>query len=134
MTSGIGARLRLPFRAIEEKRFLPLGSDREAESDFHLICGTNRDLATAVEAGRFREDLLARIDLWSFRMSGLADRREDIESNLDYELEKWASRTGKRLSFNKEASTTPLGGVRADCAISLSHPPLSFGLTLRGGM
>ena len=91
------------LRAIEEKRFLPLGSDKEAESSFQLICGTNRDLAAAVAAGRFREDLLARIDLWSFRMPGLADRREDIEPNLDYELERWASRTGKRLSFNREA-------------------------------
>ena len=93
------------LRAIEERRFLPLGSDQEAESDFQLICGTNRDLAAAVAEGRFREDLLARIDLWSFRLPGLADRREDIEPNLDYELERWASRTGKRLSFNKEART-----------------------------
>ena len=91
------------LRAIEEKRFLPLGSDKEAESSFQLICGTNRDLSAAVAEGRFREDLLARIDLWSFRLPGLADRREDIEPNLDYELERWASRTGKRLSFNKEA-------------------------------
>ena len=91
------------LRAIEEKRFLPLGSDKETESSFQLICGTNRDLAAAVEEGRFREDLLSRIDLWSFRMPGLADRREDIEPNLDWELENWASRTGKRLSFNKEA-------------------------------
>ena len=91
------------LRAIEEKRFLPLGSDKETESSFQLICGTNRDLAAAVAEGRFREDLLSRIDLWSFRLPGLADRREDIEPNLDWELENWASRTGKRLSFNKEA-------------------------------
>ncbi len=91
------------LRAIEEKRFLPLGSDKEAESDFQLICGTNRDLRADVAAGRFREDLLSRIDLWSFRLPGLADRREDIEPNLDYELEQWNARTGKRLSFNKEA-------------------------------
>ena len=91
------------LRAIEEKRFLPLGSDKEAESDFQLICGTNRDLGADVAAGRFREDLLARIDLWSFRLPGLAERREDIEPNLDYELENWNARTGKRISFNKEA-------------------------------
>ena len=91
------------LRAIEEKRFLPLGSDKETESDFQLICGTNRDLRADVAAGRFREDLLSRIDLWSFRLPGLAERREDIEPNLDYELEKWHARTGKRLSFNKEA-------------------------------
>ena len=91
------------LRAIEEKRFLPLGSDKETESDFQLICGTNRDLHADVAAGRFREDLLSRIDLWSFRLPGLAERREDIEPNLDYELEKWHARTGKRLSFNREA-------------------------------
>jgi transcriptional regulatory protein RtcR len=91
------------LRAIEEKRFLPLGSDAEAASDFQLICGTNRDLGAAVAAGRFREDLLARIDLWTFRLPGLAERREDIEPNLDWELERWAARTGMRLSFSKEA-------------------------------
>ena len=91
------------LRAIEERRFLPLGSDKETESDFQLICGTNRDLRADVAAGRFREDLLSRIDLWSFRLPGLAERREDIEPNLDYELEKWHARTGKRLSFNREA-------------------------------
>ena len=91
------------LRAIEEKRFLPLGSDKETESDFQLICGTNRDLRADVAAGRFREDLLSRIDLWSFRLPGLAERREDIEPNLDYELEQWNARTGKRLSFNREA-------------------------------
>ena len=91
------------LRAIEERRFLPLGSDKETQSDFQLICGTNRDLRADVAAGRFREDLLSRIDLWSFRLPGLAERREDIEPNLDYELDKWHARTGKRLSFNKEA-------------------------------
>ena len=62
-----------------------------------------KTLAVAVADGRFREDLLARIDLWTFRLPSLAERREDIEPNLDWELERWATRTGKRLSFNKEA-------------------------------
>lgn len=53
------------FKAIEEKRFLPVGADVEAESDFQLIAGTHRDLAREVAAGRFREDLFARIKLWS---------------------------------------------------------------------
>jgi transcriptional regulatory protein RtcR len=70
------------LRALEEKTFLPLGSDKEAHSDFQLICGTNRDLHAAVREGRFREDLLARIHLWTFVLPGLRDRREDIEPNL----------------------------------------------------
>jgi transcriptional regulatory protein RtcR len=91
------------LRAIEDKRFLPFGADREAESDFQLIAGTNRDLAEAVREGRFREDLLARLNLWTFRLPGLADRREDIEPNLDYELDRYAERNGEHISFNREA-------------------------------
>src|SRR6185436_12447123 len=69
------------LRAVEEKRFLPVGSDTEVESDFQLIAGTNRGLAEEVRSGRFRADLLARIDLWTFRLPGLAERREDVEPN-----------------------------------------------------
>lgn len=92
------------LRAIEEKRFLPVGADRDVASDFALIAGTNRDLAAEVQSGRFREDLLARLDLWTFRLPGLAERRDDIEPNLDYELRRHAERTGDRITFNKEAS------------------------------
>ncbi len=91
------------LRAIEEKTFLPMGSDRETRSDFQLICGTNHDLGRDMREGRFREDLLARINLWTFQMPGLRDRTEDIEPNLDYELEQFACKTGRRVTFNKEA-------------------------------
>src|SRR5437899_2287161 len=91
------------LRALEEKRFLPLGSDKEVSSGFQLIAGTNRDLADAVQTGRFREDLLARINLWTFSLPGLADRREDIEPNLDYELEQFRRRTGTAVTFSREA-------------------------------
>jgi transcriptional regulatory protein RtcR len=91
------------LRALEEKRFLPLGSDREVSSEFQLIAGTNRALADAVREGRFRDDLLARINLWTFRLPALVDRREDIEPNVDYELEQFRRRTGRAVTFSKEA-------------------------------
>jgi len=91
------------LRALEEKRFLPMGSDREAKSDFQLIAGTNRDLALAVGQGRFREDLLARLNLWSFQLPGLSERPEDIEPNLDFELNKAAQRLSRRVTMNREA-------------------------------
>lgn len=91
------------LRALEEKRFLPLGSDKEAQSDFLLIAGTNRDLPARVRAGMFREDLLARINLWTFRLPPLRERPEDLEPNLDYELEQFARANGSQASFNKEA-------------------------------
>lgn len=91
------------LRALEEKRFLPVGSDREVGSRFLLIAGTNRDLGQRVAEGRFREDLLARIDLWTFVLPALRDRREDIEPNLDYELEQFAARSSRIVRFNREA-------------------------------
>jgi transcriptional regulatory protein RtcR len=91
------------LRAIEDHRFMPLGSEREVHSDFQLIAGTNRELREQVAAGRFREDLLARIDLWTFELPALRERPEDIEPNLDYELERWAANAGGRVTFNREA-------------------------------
>jgi transcriptional regulatory protein RtcR len=91
------------LRAIEEKRFLPVGSDRDVGSDFQLIAGTNRDLGAEVAKGRFREDLLARLNLWSFTLPGLAQRREDIEPNLAYELDRYAEQEGERVTFNRQA-------------------------------
>ncbi|MDQ8199912.1 RNA repair transcriptional activator RtcR [Pelagicoccus enzymogenes] len=91
------------LRAIEEKRFLPLGSDQETESDFTLISGTNRELSEEVRKGNFREDLLARINLWSYQLPGLSSRKEDIEPNISYELSRYAKDHGRQAAFNKEA-------------------------------
>ena len=91
------------LRAIEEKLFLPLGTETEVSSNFRLIAGTNRDLGAEVARGRFREDLLARIDLWHFELPGLAERREDIEPNLRFELDRYTAETGDRMTFNREA-------------------------------
>lgn len=91
------------LKAIEEKTFYPIGSDVETGSDFQLITGTHRDLRNDVNAGRFREDLYARINLWSYLLPGLAERPEDIEPNLDYLLAQQAVELGHNVSFNKEA-------------------------------
>jgi len=104
------------LRALEEKVFLPMGSDKEARSDFQLVAGTNRDLYARVREGRFRADLLARLDTWTFRLPGLAERREDVEPNLEYELDEFARRQGTRLSFSKEARARFLAFATAPAA------------------
>lgn len=91
------------LRALEEKVFLPLGGDREVKSDFTLIAGTNCNLSEMVRERRFRDDLLARINLWTFVLPGLRDRPEDIEPNLDFELEQFAQKNGANVRFNREA-------------------------------
>ena len=91
------------LRALEEKVFLPLGGDREVKSDFMLIAGTNRNLSEMVRERRFRDDLLARINLWTFVLPGLRERVEDLEPNLDFELEQFARKNGANVRFNREA-------------------------------
>ncbi|MCV3208131.1 RNA repair transcriptional activator RtcR [Mesorhizobium sp. YC-39] len=91
------------LRAIEEKRFLPVGADQDVMSDFQLLAGTNRDLSIGVKEGKFREDLFARLNLWTFQLPALRDRKEDIEPNLEFELRRFSEREGQNATFNKEA-------------------------------
>lgn len=91
------------LRALEDKTFLPMGADKAVQSDFQLIAGTNRDLRAQVTAGKFRDDLLARINLWTFTLPSLAERREDIAVNLDFELERYAKAQRRQVRMNKEA-------------------------------
>jgi transcriptional regulatory protein RtcR len=91
------------LKAIEEKRFYPVGADKEVSSDFQLVAGTNRDLGAAVRAGTFREDLLARIALWTFALPPLRERREDIAPNLDYELDRVGADRGAVVSMSRSA-------------------------------
>ena len=91
------------LKAIEEKHFYPVGSDSEVKSDFQLIAGTNRDLRHKIRAGRFREDLFARINIWNYPLPALANRREDIEPNVEHQLALASQELGRTTRFNKEA-------------------------------
>ena len=91
------------LRAIEQKAFYPVGADQEVKSDFLLIAGTNRDLGARAARGDFREDLYARINLWTFRLPALRERPEDIEPNLEYELELASRLLGVNVTMNRAA-------------------------------
>lgn len=91
------------LRAIEEKRFMPFGADKETQSDFQLIAGTNQNLFEQVRKGEFREDLLARINLWTYEMPPLKKRIEDLAPNIDHELESFTRKAGHKVNFNKGA-------------------------------
>jgi transcriptional regulatory protein RtcR len=96
------------LRAIEEKLYLPVGSDKEIRSNFQLITGTNRNLKQECQRGHFRQDLLARIKFWEFTLPGLKERPEDIEPNIEYELQLHSKELGKPVSFSSEARASYL--------------------------
>ncbi|MDL2307116.1 RNA repair transcriptional activator RtcR family protein [Desulfovibrio sp. OttesenSCG-928-C06] len=87
------------LKAIEEKCFIPFGADEEVSSSFQLICASNRDLREEMRRGRFRLDLLARINLWHFRLPALRERPEDIEPNIDFELRRLTAEKGLFADF-----------------------------------
>jgi len=89
--------------ALEDKAFYPLGGDKAMRSDFQLIAGTAKDLDIMEAGGLFRADLLARINMWSYELPALAQRTEDIEPNIDFELMKFGARHNQKVTFNKEA-------------------------------
>ncbi len=103
--------------AVEEKRFFPIGSDQEVSSDFQLIAGTNRDLRADVQARRFREDLYARINLWSYSLPGLAKRPEDLVPNIEHLLARAAAETGRAVRFNAEAKAKYLQFAQSNDAL-----------------
>ncbi len=91
------------LNAIETGRFYPLGSDHEVSSRFQIIAGANRDLRTLAAEGRFRQDLLARLNMWNFTLPALRDRPEDIEANLMHELARSERSLGTQVGFNIDA-------------------------------
>jgi transcriptional regulatory protein RtcR len=101
------------LKAIEEKSFTPLGADKEIQSQFQLIAGTNRNLLQQVKNGSFRDDLLARIDLWSFELPSLKQRLEDLDVNIDFELDKYSQANKTLTKFNKQARDIYLGFAKA---------------------
>ena len=91
------------LKVLEDKVFFPVGSDKEVQADFQLIAGTNRDLREEVRAGRFREDLWARLNTWTFFLPSLKERREDIAPNIEFELQRFANVHQRQLRFHSDA-------------------------------
>lgn len=66
------------LRVLDDQRIRPVGGNREIPVDVRIVAATHQDLAEAVRAGRFREDLFYRINVLTIRMPGLRERPEDI--------------------------------------------------------
>ncbi|OUS06572.1 transcriptional regulator [Gammaproteobacteria bacterium 42_54_T18] len=121
------------LKAIEDKRFMPFGSDKEVSSNFQLIAGSNRDLWLQTQKGLFREDLLARIDLWTYELPSLKDRLEDLEPNIDFELENFSSKSGYLVRFNTSARDIYLRfSTSAEATWSANFRDLNASITRMG--
>ena len=80
------------LRAVETGEFEPVGSSRTRHADVRVISATNADLEAEVSAGRFRQDLLFRMNTVEVRLPPLRDRREDIPLLANHFLAQHARR------------------------------------------
>jgi len=99
------------LRALQEKEIERLGSNRRIKVNFRLISSTNRDLASEVRSGLFREDLYYRINVVEIQMPPLRERQDDIPHLAVAFLRESCARENKLLEFDP-------GAMRALCAYS----------------
>ena len=86
------------LRVIETGEFERLGSSRTRRVDVRIISATNANLGEEVAAGRFRQDLLFRLNTIEIRLPALRDRREDLPLLAQHFLRQHAQRYRKRLT------------------------------------
>ena len=96
------------LRALEENRLRPVGSDQEIEFDVRVLAATHRDLETAVEEGRFRQDLFYRINVIQLHLPPLRARSTDILILAGHYVEHFASRSHKPVSGIAEPAAKKL--------------------------
>ncbi len=99
LPSSMQAKL---LRALQERCFFRLGSERTTHSDFRVIAATNRDLYADMSAGVFREDLFYRIAVIRIALAPLRERPEDIRWLAGRMLEQIALEQGRPLAVSEQ--------------------------------
>jgi PAS domain S-box-containing protein len=86
------------LRVLQERQFEPLGATRTEEAHVRVIAATNRDLATLVESGAFRQDLYYRIKVMKLDLPPLRQRREDIPLLVQHFIAVFNAVQNKRVT------------------------------------
>ena len=101
----ISMRMQIDLlRVLEDRVFYRVGGTQPIEADFRVIAATNRNLAKAIEARTFREDLFYRLNVFSIEMPPLSKRKEDLPLLAEHFLYRFCQETNKYIQrFSREA-------------------------------
>jgi len=85
------------LRVLQEREFERVGGGQPISVDVRVLAATNRDLNVAIAAGTFRQDLFYRLNVFPIQIPALRERRDDIPILLEYFIERYAKKAGKRI-------------------------------------
>jgi len=85
------------LRVLQEREFERVGGTHTIRADVRVIAATNRDLNAAMAAGTFRSDLYYRLNVFPIESPPLRARQDDIPLLVEYFIDRYASKTGKKI-------------------------------------
>jgi PAS domain S-box-containing protein len=85
------------LRVLQERQFERIGGSQPITANVRIIAATNRDLKAAVVAETFRSDLFYRLNVFPIAVPPLRDRKEDIPLLVEYLIERYANKAGKKI-------------------------------------
>ena len=95
LSSGLQVKL---LRVLQEREFERVGGTQTIKVDIRLLTATNKNLEEAIEANEFRQDLFYRLNVVSFEMPRLRERKEDIPLLVNYFAQKYSAKCNRRVT------------------------------------
>jgi PAS domain S-box-containing protein len=96
------------LRVLQEREFERVGGTEVLRADVRVISATNRDLQTAIADGAFRNDLYYRLNVFPIKLPPLRDRKEDVPLLVNYFVDRYAKRAGKKIKHIQKKSLEAL--------------------------